>query len=251
MIANAQSVYIGDELTPGASPDDGWMTERYRTVGLTEIPLDKLVAVKVTLTRFGTQDHRRWVFRSTEACAEMYFYKIWNPTYVRRDNILTAIASGFIDDDTVPALDGLIFHDGVCRGYVMRACERESGLLDEAFRELIYARTRSTQQFLVQLSDHHVMRHRRRRSLLDLEGVYPMAALPHLPDLNSHFEDPLYARFVLDLYRGIYPESDRIDMHRVYRGRPAVARRRAKRILLRTTRAIRNCFPRSDLIQSR
>lgn len=231
--------------SPGGNPAAG----RYRTVRLTEITLEALVPVKVTLSHFGSQDHNRWVFRSSGRHAQPYFYKIWNSNYVRRDNLPGAIACGFVDDDTVPALDGLIFHDGICRGYIMKACQSERGLLDDTFRELIYARTKSTEHFFVQLSDHHIMRLGHLRSLVDLEGIYPIDALPHLPGLNCRFEDSRYARMVLDRYCSTDRGTDEIDLDLLCLDPSSSRRRRARRVLRRMKRTIRNYFPRTDLIR--
>jgi hypothetical protein len=77
----------------------------YRRIALAEIDLQSLTPCKVTAKWYGTQDHSRWVLRSPgDGLSGASYYKIWNPTYVRRDNILAAIESGFYDERTVPAL---------------------------------------------------------------------------------------------------------------------------------------------------
>lgn len=250
MIADAGLVFGSDVSRRGTSPGGNHAAGRYRSASLSEIPLETLVPVKVTLSRCGSQDHDRWVFRSRGSDTEAYFYKIWNSTYVRRDNLLDAIACGFVDDETAPALDGLIFHRDICRGYIMKACRSERGLLDDRFRELIYGRTRSTEHFLVQLSDHHVMRSGPLRSLIDLEGIYPMDALPHLQAFNCRFEDTAYARMVLDHYRRAYRGADEIDVNLLLPDPAASKRRRARRLLRRVKRTIRNHFPRTALIRT-
>lgn len=226
------------------------MTDRYRAVELAKIPLKALIPVKISLARLGSQDHCRWVLRTRSGNGEaVRYYKIWNPTYVRRDNLPAAIASGFVDQVTVPALDGLIFHEGLCRGYVMNGCEAARGLLDDVYRQLIYRRTRLTRHFFVQLSQHHVMRFQGLPSLVDLESIYPVSALPELPALNSRFEDPDYARMVTELYRDTYPAEASIT-ESLWQPSSAARRHRAARIARRIKRALRNQFPRTDLISA-
>ena len=43
-------------------------------------------------------------------------------TYVRKDTIPKAFELGFYDEELLPALVGLIYWEGVCRGYVMKEC---------------------------------------------------------------------------------------------------------------------------------
>ena len=80
-----------------------------------------------------------------------WYAKIWNPTYVRRDNVLRALDAGFYDDQTTPALAALIVHQGVCRGYLTHAC-RPCYVLDPAYHRVIMENTRSTGLFNVQFS---------------------------------------------------------------------------------------------------
>jgi hypothetical protein len=180
------------------------------------------------------------------------YYKIWNPSYVRRDNILAAIESGFYDERTVPALQSLIFHAGVCRGYVMGEGELRPDACTDEFRAVVYARTEGTGYFFIQFGPSHTMIYQDRRSLLDIEGVYPIAALPHLADYRCHMDDSAYARFVAGLYRKSAAQS-RSPVPDIVGAAMPPARNVLHRFLLRKSRRmmirIRNRRPRLDLIQ--
>jgi hypothetical protein len=179
----------------------------YPTLQLTEIPLRELTPYNVTLARFGAQDHCRWVFRDVQpANPGVLFYKVWNPTYVRRDNILAAIEAAFYDEQLVPALSAVIVHNGLCRGYVMK-----QGLVDEvltpAFRDLVYSRTRQTGYFNVQFGCRHTMQYRGTASLFDLEGAYPIHEYPILWKYHCRFADPDYEKLVAGMYASLLSDA--------------------------------------------
>ena len=174
----------------------------YRTIRLTDIAMRTLTPFKVSLAHYGAQDHSRWVLRGAPAGGtDTFFYKIWNPTYVRRDNILAAIESGFYDERLVPALYGIIFHKGLCRGYVMHEGKIEHGALMEDFRELVFLRTHKTGYFTVQFARWHTMVYKNRLSLLDLEAAYPIKAFCQLSHYHCRFEDSDYENFVAGSYK--------------------------------------------------
>jgi len=173
---------------------------------LRDLPIGALRLVKETVLHFGDQDHTRWVFRVPRRCRVLgsrtaCYAKVWNPTYVRRDNILRAIDAGFYDQDTTPALAALIVHQNVCRGYLTTAC-RPSYLLDPAYYNAIKERTRTTGLFNVQFSPYHVMKLGRKSTLIDLEGVYAVEDVARMPHFHCTFDDPDYSDFVGALARG-------------------------------------------------
>lgn len=175
-------------------------------VELRDIPLPRLVLVKETFAWIDGRDHSRWLFRTPHASnGDGLFYKIWNPSYLRRDHILRGVESGFYDETTTPALQALIFSRGVCRGYVMLNCT-PSRKKDPDFDRRIIQKTLQTGLFAVQYSRFHTMRIGGGLSLIDLEGIHP---LDELPDLYSayhcFFDDREYERVVIDLYRRTYP----------------------------------------------
>lgn len=181
----------------------------YRTTALADLPLRALTPHKVTLAHYGAQDHCRWVFRGHSAgSADPLFYKVWNPSYVRRDNILAAIASGFYDERTVPALHSVIFHNGICRGYIMHQGVARQKTVNSEFRDLVFLRTGQTGLFTYQFSPCHVMIYQNRWSLIDLEGVYPIAASPDLARYHCEFENAAYKMFVTRLHKQLSSDSD-------------------------------------------
>jgi hypothetical protein len=195
------------------SPDKhGWKTSiskmRYPTIQLTEIPLRELTPYNVTLAHFGTQDHCRWVLRDVQpASLDTLFYKVWNPTYVRRDNILAAIEATFYDEQLVPALSAVIVHKGLCRGYVMKQGLVDDEVLTPAFRDLVYARTRQTGYFNVQFGYRHAMQFRGTTSLFDLEGAYRIQEYPILSKYHCRFADPDYEKLVAGMYASLLSDA--------------------------------------------
>ncbi|WP_221249214.1 hypothetical protein [Desulfuromonas versatilis] len=174
-------------------------------IELSDIDLDRLALVKEVYDWYGEQDHSRWVFKSGNISwsgkPQEVYLKIWNPTHVRRDNILQGIDSGFYDEQTTPALKSVIFHRGVCRGYVMGKCRPVRSLsLNERFFSLIKARTRTTGFFHAQFNPSHVMKYGGSYSLIDLEGIFPIDALPCLHKMKCYFDYKDYEDFVFKIY---------------------------------------------------
>ena len=180
----------------------------YHTIRLTDIAVRTLTPYKVTLAHYGVQDHCRWVLRGLlPGSTDTFFYKIWNPTYVRRDNILAAIESGFYDERMVPALYGVIFHKGLCRGYVMHEGRIDREALTDEFRDFVFLRTKQTGFFAAQFARCHTMIYKDKVSLLDLEGVYPIDSLPRLSQCHSRCEDSAYENFVVAWYKQLSSNS--------------------------------------------
>lgn len=171
---------------------------------LSDIDVASLKLHKVVRRHIGGQDHSRWVLsgpNETNAKGRLY-YKIWNPSYIRRDNIIGALDSGFYDVRTVPALRALIFSHGVCRGYVMREC-RPLKSFDPSFFRLVLDRTAGTNYFAVQFGHAHSMLCEGEISMIDLEGVYPIKELDLIRRHHSAFASARYAKFVAALYRDL------------------------------------------------
>ena len=178
---------------------------------LPELPLRDLdvgafKVVKETVAWFGGQDHTRWVFRVPRRLAVLtkgaaYYAKLWNSTYIRRDNLLRALDRGFYDEQTTPALAALIVHHGMCRGYLTVACG-PAYLRDPVFERSIRERTRATGLFNVQFSPYHVMKLGRRSTLIDLEGVYEVHDAARMSEFHCRFDDAAYEAFVNALARG-------------------------------------------------
>jgi hypothetical protein len=177
----------------------------FDTLQLTDIDLSKLKLIKETYLWLDDQDHSRWVFQTRDG--NLYF-KIWNPTYIRRDHIRRGMESGFYDETTVPALHALIFSKGICRGYVTRRCSPNRGK-DSAFHACILEKTAQTQFFCVQYSRFHAMRCGDKLSLIDLEAIHPLDELPLMSSYyRCFFDDPEYEQFVIDLYCHAFPDRD-------------------------------------------
>jgi hypothetical protein len=180
----------------------------YPTIPLASIDLSGLRLVKEACHRFGDQDHSRWLFKTPRGRppgAEELYYKVWNPTYVRRDHLLRGIDSGFYDESTTPALHAVIMAGSICRGYVMKACRPDRGR-DPALHALVLRKTAETGLFAVQYGRGHVMRYGEKSSLVDLEAIHPLEELPFLPSCyRCFFDEPDYERFVIDLYCRAFP----------------------------------------------
>jgi hypothetical protein len=169
---------------------------------LDEINFLEVRLVKERIKWYGEQDHSRWIFADRTSWLwdrpRPRVYKIWNPTYVRRDNLLAGLEAGFYNEEIVPALLGPIFHDGICRGYVMEACQRHARMVDW-FYETIKRRTRETGYFYYDFSRYQIMRYGNRLSLVDLEGVYPLEDAPNLDRFHCVFAHDDYRDFVMHL----------------------------------------------------
>lgn len=166
-----------------------------------------LVLVKERKKTYDTQDHSRWIYYDEEK--ELYL-KVWDHTYVRRDNLPLALRCGFYDH-LIPAFQGMIVHNSVCRGYVMRRCEKladRKHIADEAL-SILKERTQKTGLFAYDYLDQGVMEFKGRPCLIDLEGVYKvreyrMRKIEHEEELktDSRFmKNPDYQAFVENEYQ--------------------------------------------------
>jgi hypothetical protein len=177
----------------------------YEIIQMTDFDLTKLEIVKETVCWLREQDHSRWVLKTPMKPLGFWqtqlYLKIWNPTYIRRDNILTGIDVGFYDEQTTPALVGPIFHKGICRGYATSRCTQYwRRQWENRFYDLILQKSAKTGYFNCQYSRYHVMRYKGQPNLIDLEGIYPICELRELPKYDSRFDDRQYEDYIVGLY---------------------------------------------------
>ena len=146
---------------------------------------------------YGDEDHSRWVFES-----DGLYYKIWNETYVRKDGVKTGLDSEFYDEDTVPAFVGLIYYDGICRGYITKKCEECKDDIT-SFEDVIKNKTKETGFFVYDITDKHIMKFGDKFSLIDLEGVCPLSEYEDIANDRFHasFSSENYRKFVHELYK--------------------------------------------------
>jgi len=135
---------------------------------LDEIDVTKFKTIKARQKWYDNQDHSRWVFYDE---SNKLYYKIWNDTYIRKNTIVDAFELGFYDSEMLPALKGLIFWEGVCRGYVMGECEKY-GVLEDGFFNDVKKRTNDTNMFAYDLCPNHIFKFNGKTTIIDLEGVY-------------------------------------------------------------------------------
>lgn len=168
-------------------------------ISLDSIDFENLCLIHNKLRIYGNQDHRRCIYfdRNTNL-----YYKVWDISYVRRDNILDAINAGFYDESTVPALKGLLYYEDICRGYVM-AHVHETTKDSDRFFHLIKQKTIDTQYFYFDYCDKHIMEYDGKFSLIDLEGIYHMSELNNFlnHDYYSSFADEKYKEFVCNIVK--------------------------------------------------
>jgi len=137
---------------------------------LDEIDVTKFKTIKARQKWYGNQDHSRWIFYDE---VNKLYYKIWNDTYIRRNTIVKALELGFYDEKILPAFKGLIFWEGICRGYVMKEC-KEYGILEDDFFNNIKKRTNDTDMFAYDLCPNHIFKFNGKTTIIDLEGVYQL-----------------------------------------------------------------------------
>jgi hypothetical protein len=190
---------------------------KYQILQLTDFDLTRLELVAERVMWLDEQDHSRWVLKTPIRFAGYWqtqlYLKIWNPTYVRRDNILAGIDVGFYDEQSTPALVGLIFHKGICRGYATSKCSHYwTRQWEDRFYKLILEKSAKTGYFNYQLSRYHVMRYKGQPSLIDLEGIYPIGELHELTKYRSRFDDTKYEQYIAGLYNERYKCRDQPEI---------------------------------------
>ena len=171
----------------------------YKTFNLENIDFSQLTLIKERSKKYKAQDHSRWVYKDVK---NNLYYKMWNPTYIRKDNILKGISNGFYDIETTPALMGTIFYEGICRGYIMKQVKRINNPSDK-FYNIIKQKTLSSGCFYFDYCEKHIMSYNNKPCLIDLEGIYPISELKNFLNhkYNSSFADNNYKEFVCSIVK--------------------------------------------------
>lgn len=171
----------------------------YNLYQLDEIDFSNFDHIHSREVTHGTQDHSRWVYRNVD---DNLYYKVWNTTYVRKDNIIAGLNSKFYDSQTVPALHGVIYHEDICRGYIMKGVNKNTKDSSN-FYELIKQKTDSTGYFYFDYCEQHIMDYKDQFCLIDLEGIYPLSELQNFLDHKyySSFADNNYKEFVCSIMK--------------------------------------------------
>lgn len=167
-------------------------------IQLASIDIDRLDLIVERIVTKNGSDHSRWVFRSPSGVVPPLVYKIWNPGYVRRDNILTGLETGLYSDATVPGLRALIMERDQCRGYVMQLGTKLR-TPSEPLVHALWEATRTSRHFIGQYRASHTRNCAGRASLIDLEAVHRIGGEPGWPKGTVDIEDPDYAALVARL----------------------------------------------------
>ena len=157
---------------------------------LDEIDVSKFETIKVREKWYENQDHSRWIFYDKQ---NKLYFKIWNETYIRKDTIPKAFELGFYDTEILPAFVGLIYWEGICRGYVMKECNTDS-LFKSRFFDEIKKRTKKTNLFAYDFCPKHIVKYKDTLTLIDLEGVYNLDE--YEDKLQEHLTLGIPGRFV-------------------------------------------------------
>jgi hypothetical protein len=144
------------------------MIDKLQIISLDTIDVESFKLIKEKTSFYGNQDHNRWVFKDPKT---NLYYKLWNETYIRKHNVLLGILSNFYDETTCPALYGLIFWEGICRGYIMHECE-DYDTINNDFYSIIKEKTNKTQYFAYDFCPQHIKKYNGQLTLIDLEGIY-------------------------------------------------------------------------------
>jgi hypothetical protein len=158
------------------------------------------------------------LLKSSKGERETYYFKIWNPDHIRKDTIPRAVEAGFYGEQLTPALHGIIYHQGICRGYVMRECAL-TGHIDLDFYVNLKRKTVVDEFFAIQFSRFHTGVYEGRTSLIDLESVHPLYELPLMPDSQAFFDDPDYEDYVISCYKKKFSKEN-VDRYMINRQRP-------------------------------
>ena len=152
------------------------MIDKIKIISLDTIDVQSMKPIYERSKYWGNQDFSRWVFKDEST---NLYYKIWNETYVKRNGVVSGLLSGLYDETTVPALVGLIFWEGVCRGYVMEHLgdvhKKEDMISDEDYPKFynhILQKVKDTNYFPYDLCQKHMRKYKDTISLMDLEGVH-------------------------------------------------------------------------------
>ena len=144
--------------------------KNFDIISLDTIDVSEFTVIKSREKWYGNQDHSRWIFKDEK---NKLYYKIWNETYIRKDTIPNAINSEFYDKEFLPALVGLIWWEGTCRGYVTKECDSYGEIEDDFFNDL-KNRTKNTNLFAYDFCPNHIVKFNGKTTIIDLEGVYSL-----------------------------------------------------------------------------
>ena len=171
----------------------------YNSFQLDEIDFTNLKVIHRRESVYEGQDHARWVYYDKN---NNLYYKLWNPTYIRKNNVLEGIENKFYDNTTTPALKGVIYYEDICRGYVMEGVN-ENSKNSKTFYEIIKQKTSITGYFYFDYCKQHIMNYKNQFCLIDLEGIYPLSELQNFLDhkYNSSFADNNYKEFVCNIVK--------------------------------------------------
>jgi hypothetical protein len=162
-------------------------------IALNALDLGRMSLIRQLVEHRGGEDHSRWVLGGPSPDGtEPWVYKVWNPSYVRRDTLGPALALGLYGRDVVPAFRGMIIHGGVCRGYAM-ARWGPPGRPSSAFVHALWEGTRASRMFAFQYRRAHTRRQGDTITLIDLEAAFPVERLAALRRMGCEPEDRDYA----------------------------------------------------------
>ena len=177
------------------------MLDKIKIVSLDTIDIRNMTPVYERAKYYGPHDYSRWVFRDEHT---RHYYKIWNETYVKSNNIISGLLSGFYDETTVPALKGLIFWEGKCRGYIMDdlgdVSNKGDMISDQNYNDyhnFILEKVKKTQYFPHDFCQKHVRVYKNGYSLMDLEGIYHIEE--YLLRLKEHNDRGCGGKFINNL----------------------------------------------------
>ena len=143
----------------------------YNIISLDTIDVESMKIISERTKFYVNQDHSRWVYYDE---SNNLYYKLWNETYIRKNNVITGFLSGFYDMELVPSFVGFIFWEGVCRGYVTKGCD-EYNQVDDNFYQKIKDRTEKFGYFAYDFCPQHIYKFEDKLTLVDLEGIYHMS----------------------------------------------------------------------------
>ncbi len=173
---------------------------------LEELPLEKMNIVQERNTWFQGQNHRRIIYYHEK---ERAYYKIWDVDYIRKENFLNGLNSGFFDKTLIPALNGIILdsHHHV-RGYIMQAGTPLRKVTISMFVSLLQ-RTIQTGFFYYELHHKSVIVLEGKTSFIDLESIYPLSRLPELHKENAFVRPKPYHKLLEQLSEEISQARER------------------------------------------
>ena len=174
------------------------MIDKLEIVSLDTIDVPNMIPIYERAKYYGPYDYSRWVFKDEST---NLYYKIWNETYVKSNNIISGLLSGLYDETTVPALKGLIFWNGYCRGYIMDylgdVANKNDMISDKdypIFYNHLLKKIKETNYFPYDFCQKHVRKYKDGFSLMDLEGVHHLDEYEYR--LKEHNDRGIKGKFI-------------------------------------------------------